>query len=365
MEKKLLKQLFNEQINPAFNTDPLFTFSSINNDRVNIKSRRYLGAKTKLLYFIYHAIKDKLNDIDTFADIFGGTGVVSYMFQQLNKKIIINDILESNFVCYNAWFGNQKVDINKIKLLLDELNNLNPIYPNYVSENFGNKYFSEYNAMKIGLIREKIDTYKVNKREKDILLTSLLYAMDKIANTTGHYDAYIKRNIIDKHLFLQLPDLSANNNGNKIFCEDANQLIRHIKADLVYIDTPYNSRQYSSAYHLVENIITWKKPEVEGVASKMVNRKDKNSLYCSKNAFNAFTDLIENVHAKYILVSFSNMENKGNARSNNKITHNQIIDTLKLKGKVTVFESVHNPYTTGKSKINNHREILYLCVTKK
>nr|WP_307908065.1 DNA adenine methylase [Mycoplasmopsis bovis] len=72
-------------------------FLSINNDRVNIKSRRYLGAKTKLLYFIYHAIKDKLNDIDTFADIFGGTGVVSYMFQQLNKKIIINDILESNF----------------------------------------------------------------------------------------------------------------------------------------------------------------------------------------------------------------------------------------------------------------------------
>lgn len=224
MEKKLLKQLFNEQINPAFNTDPLFTFSSINNDRVNIKSRRYLGAKTKLLYFIYHAIKDKLNDIDTFADIFGGTGVVSYMFQQLNKKIIINDILESNFVCYNAWFGNQKVDINKIKLLLDELNNLNPIYPNYVSENFGNKYFSEYNAMKIGLIREKIDTYKVNKREKDILLTSLLYAMDKIANTTGHYDAYIKRNIIDKHLFLQLPDLSANNNGNKIFAKTQTNL---------------------------------------------------------------------------------------------------------------------------------------------
>ncbi len=46
----------------------------------------------------------------------------------------------------------------------------------------------------------------------------------------------------------------------------------------------------------------------------MVNRKDKNSLYCTKNAFNVFTDLIENVQAKYILVSFSNMENKGNAR---------------------------------------------------
>lgn len=87
-------------------------------------------------------------------------------------------------------------------MLLDELNNLNFIYLNYVFENFGNKYFSEYNVMKIGLIREKINFYKVNKREKDIFFMLLLYVMDKIVNIIGYYDVYIKRNIIDKYLFL-------------------------------------------------------------------------------------------------------------------------------------------------------------------
>lgn len=39
---------------------------------------------------------------------------------------------------------------------------------------------------------------------------------------------------------------------------DANQLVRKVKADIAFIDPPYNSRQYSRFYHILENIVQWK-----------------------------------------------------------------------------------------------------------
>ena len=64
---------------------------------------------------------------------------------------------------------------------------------------------------------------------------------------------------------------------------DSNILANEIKGDVVYIDPPYNSRQYSDAYHLLENLALWNKPEVFGKAKKM-DRSHIKSKYCSKDA---------------------------------------------------------------------------------
>ena len=142
---------------------------------------------------------------------------------------------------------------------------------------------------------------------------------------------------------------------------DANQLVRIISADLVYIDTPYNSRGYESAYHVLENVAEWKKPDVEGVARKAVNRSEKSSDYTKNKAPQAFDDLIQNISARYILVSFNNMAHKGNSRSNAKISNEEILESLKKRGSVEIFSTDFNAFTTGKSKIENHKELLYLC----
>lgn len=118
---------------------------------LKISNRRYLGSKTKILDFIYSVIESEISNINTIADIFAGTGVVSNMFYQLNKKVIVNDILESNYICYNAWFGKQKVNIDKLNIIINELNNLEPIDENYVSLHFANKYFDLYIAKKLVL----------------------------------------------------------------------------------------------------------------------------------------------------------------------------------------------------------------------
>lgn len=327
---------------------------------VNINNRRYLGSKKRLLYFIEDIVKENTKDVYSIADIFGGTGVVADLFRQQGKKIIINDILTSNYTTYQTWFGNETVNKEKIKYWLEYLNQLET-HENYVSENFGDKYFSLENAKKIGSIREKIEEINdLNEREKSFLLTSLIYAMDKVANTVGHYDAYRKKMDMHNSLELKMPDINFNRD-NEIYQKDANELVREIKADLVYIDTPYNSRQYGDAYHLLENIIEWKKPDLSGVAMKMVDRSKTKSHYSTSKAPIAFTDLINNIKAKYILVSYNNMANKGNGRSNAKISNEEIIEILKTKGKVKVFETNFQPYSTGKSSIENHKELLYLC----
>ncbi|MBQ8223482.1 MAG: DNA adenine methylase [Bacteroidales bacterium] len=62
-----------------------------------INSRRYLGNKYKLLPFITRVVNENCHDINTFADLFAGTGAVSSAFT--DKTIITNDILYSNYIC--------------------------------------------------------------------------------------------------------------------------------------------------------------------------------------------------------------------------------------------------------------------------
>ena len=193
------------------------------------------------------------------------------------------------------------------------------------------------------------------------MITSLLYAMDKIAKTCGHYDAYRKGAEFDKELELLVPLAEVHNNpNNRCYNEDANDLIGRINADLVYIDPPYNSRQYCDAYHLLENVARWEKPEVFGVAKKMDRTKLK-SKYCTRSATSAFEELIDDINAKYILLSYNNMAEKGNDRSNAKISDEDILRILGKKGIVKVFSESYKPFTTGKSDISENEERLFLC----
>lgn len=328
-----------------------------------INNRRYLGNKYKLLDFIKGTVERECKGITTVADIFAGTGSVASAFS--DKKLITNDLLYFNHVCHVAWFGAEKYDEEKIENLICYYNAVNPQEENYMSLNFADTFFSLEDCRKIGFIREDIETNykenKINTRERAILLTSLLYAMDKIANTCGHYDAYIKGASFDRHLELSIPLASnANNENNQCYNEDSNQLVERIEADLVYIDPPYNSRQYCDAYHLLENVAKWEKPEVKGVALKM-DRTALKSDYCTSSATKAFEDLISKITAKYILLSYNNMAEKGNGRSNAKISDDDIMRILSRKGKVKVFSEDYKAFSAGKSNITDNQERLFLC----
>lgn len=334
----------------------------------SINSRRYLGNKFKLLGFIKRIIEENCDEVKIIADLFAGTGAVASGFSS-NKTVVTNDILYCNYICNYAWFSPENFREKLIQNLILEYNEVVVVHSNYMSRNFADTYFSKEDCKKIGFIREDVErkyrTGMINKREWAILVTSLIYAMDRIAKTCGHYDAYRKGECFEEHLKLKTPLVSLNNNyRNCCFNEDVNALISKISADIIYLDPPYNSRQYCDAYHLLENVARWQKPKLFGVAKKM-DRTFLKSAYCTKMATRAFETLVEKAKSRYILLSYSNMNDKGNERSNARIKDEDILRILKKKGAVKIFEQNYKAFSTGKSEILDHKERLFLCICSK
>lgn len=162
-----------------------------------LESRRYIGCKAKLIDWIFGLIEAETEDVETFCDIFAGTGSVSNRAVNLYKHVIINDFLYSNNIIYKAFFAVGDWNEDKIFDLLDAFNNIDvdSIKDNYFSINYGNKYFDMSSAKLIGHIRDVIEDIKSTLTEKEycILIASLIYSMDRIANTLGHFEAYIKK----------------------------------------------------------------------------------------------------------------------------------------------------------------------------
>ena len=333
--------------------------------KFQIQNRRFLGNKYKLLGFIEDIVNEKCNGFDSFCDIFAGTGVVGQRFNERNMKVVSNDLLFSNYFPLKTFLGSTQINLDTLKEKIDFLNDLGDDQDNYFSIHYGNTYFTSENARKIGAIREKIEEFADNEDEKAALITVLLYATDKVANTVGHYDAFRKKLDTVQSIQLLVPDISLeNNSNNEILREDANLLIRKISCDVLYIDPPYNSRQYCDAYHLLENLAIWKKPRVYGKAKKMDRRRLK-SEYCLKTAPKVFDDLIKNANCKHILVSYNNTGESKDGRSNARIKDNEMMNILKSKGEVEIFERDYKAFTTGKSDTDGHTERVFYCkVTK-
>lgn len=334
--------------------------------RFNLQNRRFLGNKYKLLGFIEDIVNDKCDGFRVFCDIFAGTGVVGSRFNEKQIKIIANDFLESNYIPLKTFLGIMEIDFRVIEKKIEFLNNLETDSDNYFSKHFGNTFFTLENARKIGVIREKIEELADNEDEKTMLITSLLYAVDKVANTVGHYDAYRKKLDTIRPVQLLVPNFEPEDNeNNEIYREDANRLIKKIRCDVLYIDPPYNSRQYSDAYHLLENLTTWKKPPVYGKAKKM-ERTHIKSDYCLKSAPKAFADLILNADCQHILVSYNNTGQSKDGRSNACIRDEQMVNILETRGNVEIFERDYKAFTTGKSDTGGHTERIFYCqVTRK
>ncbi|MBU2236184.1 DNA adenine methylase, partial [Patescibacteria group bacterium] len=305
------------------------------NSLFNIESRRYTGSKAKLTDWIISLMK-KYCKGDVFVDIFSGTGIITAatIKEKMFKSIIINDFLYSNYIIYDAFFSTRIINDKKLERIIAKYNSidLKSIKPNYFSKNFGGKYFHKNTAKHIGYIRDDIEKKKksLTKREYNVLLTALIYATDKAANTVGHYDAYIKHKPKDKRIVMKmLAQLPFKN--IKIYKEDANILAKKLKADVVYIDPPYNSRQYSRFYHLLETLVKWDMPILYGTALKPAT--ENSSDYCTVRAPQVFENLIRSINSKYIVVSYNNTYKSKSSSSKNKISLDEIEGILNNKGK--------------------------------
>ena len=319
-----------------------------------IGNRRYIGSKKALLPWIVGNIPERhLNG--TFFDAFAGTGIVSSAVAGKFQAIILNDLLYSNQSIYRGFFGTENFDLDKLSPLIQIANNENP-GENYFGNSFGGKYFTHNDANLIGELRSQIDVLFPDEsdRHRHIAIASLLYSADRSAITVGHYEAYLKTGINRPFSFdLIAPSIV----DAKVFREDANSLAKKIKSDVVYLDPPYNSRQYSRFYHVLETLTKWDEPELFGVALKP--KPENLSDYSRSGACDSLADLVANLESKFILISYNNTYNSKSSSSQNKITLDQIEEIARLKGKTNILEKPHKHFNSGKTSFADHREYLF------
>lgn len=279
----------------------------------------YIGSKLKLCqHFLPETIKSVCGiDLSQkiFCDIFAGTGIVGRTFKTSVKKVISNDIEYYSYILNKNYIENH-CPLENAENLVSELNELSLcedgfIYKNYcLGGNGERQYFSDENGKKIDSIRIKIEewknTGKINKNMYYFLLASLLESADKVANTASVYGAYLKnlKKSAQKQMILESADFELNDNEHEVFKSDANELITRISGDILYLDPPYNSRQYGANYHILNTIAEYKPFVPKG---KTGLREYNRSKYCSVSSVKEeFESLIKNANFKYIFLSYNN-----------------------------------------------------------
>lgn len=335
--------------------------NSIEERRFSLESRRYIGCKTKLVDWIFGLIDEHTHEIHSFCDIFAGTGVVAHRALQRYERVVVNDFLHSNNVMYRAFFAPDDWNEEKVQDIINMFNSVEPnrIRENYFSKNFGGKYFYHDTAKKVGYIRERLKNMRGELTDKEyaVLMASLIYSIDRHANTMGHFDAYHKKAPV-AHQFVMRMIEAESFGGVEIHQEDANRLARNINVDLTYLDPPYNSRQYSRFYHVYENLVQWKKPQLYGTALKP--KEENMSEYCRNAAFSAFTDLVSHIKSRYLVVSYNNTYHSKSTSSENKIKLEQLEEVLSKCGRTQVFNHEFKAFNSGKTEFDDHREYLFI-----
>lgn len=323
---------------------------------------RYIGGKSQMTKNIMDVVHLYTQNVRTVTDIFAGSGIVSRTFKEEGYSVTANDLLYFSYALNRGMLCNNRTT-RRIREILSYLNNVsvkdaNPDDPvNFIAYNYSpnehssRMYFQRENALKIDLIRQEIETLRdqVTENEYFYLLASLLSAVPYVANITGTFAAYLKYWDIRTYKPLTLEELPIipSREHCLVYNMPANELARHIHSDLVYLDPPYNAREYLPNYHILETVARYDRPVVKGVTGIRAEN-DRKSDFCRKNrVYQAFDNLLQNLNCRYIVISYNN---------EGLLSTEELATIVQAHGVADTFHLFEYPYRRYKNKIPNNTE---------
>ena len=352
---------------------------------------RYIGNKESIIEKIFEILQNNGVGGKSFFDFFSGTANVGKFFKSKGYQVCSSDILYLSYCLQKAYIeNNTEPSFEKLFSVLPKINSGNLfssplenvveylnsldgvegfIYKNYTPE--GSKdlekprmYFIAENGKKIDAIRLKIEIWKsenlLTESEYFILLSCLIETIGFYSNIAGVYAAFHKtwdaRAL--KPFTLRTIQFFDNQKKNIVYNADSMELLDKINVDILYLDPPYNERQYAPNYHVLETIAKYDEPKINGVTG-MRDYENQKSRFC--NASTALEDL--NKIAKFATCKFLVMS----YNSEGIMPSEKIIATLEKYGVVKLEQFEYARFKSNNNGLSKTKKTVFeqLYILKK
>jgi adenine-specific DNA-methyltransferase len=349
---------------------------------------RFIGNKENIIDKIYQVMLSRGVSGKSLFDFFSGTSNVGQYFKNLGYSIYSSDLMYFSFVLQKAYIENNeeplftkllvcykleksKLFCSNLDLVINHLNSIEPIqgfiYNNYTPEgtaelDIPRMYFSSFNGAKIDAIRLTIEQWQneglITSNEYYILIACLIETVPFYANISGVYAAFHKKwdpRAIKKMVLRTI--VTKQGIGNyEVFNVDSVSILDTIKADVFYLDPPYNHRQYAPNYHLLETIAKYDYPTIKGVAGLREYQSQKSKFCTNSSAILELDKIAKDGNFKFLVMSYN---------SEGVMSNSDIISTLSKYGKVSFdmfeyprYKSNNNGESKSKKYIQEHLYIL-------
>lgn len=364
----------------------------------------YIGNKRTLLPFLSDVFDTfSLGNNTVFTDPFSGSGSVSRLGKMRGFEVHSNDWEYYSYVINSCYIGinkNDTYDLFKdkggIETVFKEFESLSNSFTPYISKYYAPKdtesadymterlFYTRENALFIDRARTLIEYMypennidHIQRKEKSILLASLLYEVSTHANTSGVFKACHKgfgghgKDALGRILApmkMEIPNFVDNGLNNTVSRMDALEFVRGKTTDICYLDPPYNMHQYGSNYFMLNTVALWDRPEVNqnrGIDGRFMEKagirkdwKNTKSPYCYKSqATGSFKNLMESIDSRYIILSYN---------TEGIIPFNELFDIMENHGKVNLHIKDYTVYRGGKQSLTrkNHNMELLLVVDR-
>jgi adenine-specific DNA-methyltransferase len=294
---------------------------------------RYIGNKTRLLDFIRRVVRGRGIAAGRAVDPFSGTASVARALKRWGFAVAASDIMEYGHVFARAYVaavarprfpgiaaeagGDSLHDVLRY---LDAL----PPQPHFIHEHYspaggagsrhGRMYFTPQNAARIDVIRDRVEAWHtaalIDDDGRYALLAALIEAADRVANTTGVYAAFVKTwqpNAV-RPLHLRTEPHIPGNGCTAARMDAAAAVSAAGEFDLLYLDPPYNARQYAGYYHIPELVARgWHNGHVatRGKTGLIEDSELRSEWSSRRRCEAAFESLIAGARCRHIVMSYS------------------------------------------------------------
>ena len=343
---------------------------------------RFIGCKALLLDNIKSVIDENAPDAKSFCDIFSGTATVARYFKQW-YEVTSNDLLYFSYVLQRGTVAVDCLPTYEILqentgisdpvayfngLSLEQMERLPPerrFFQNTYAPIGGRMYINDENALRIDFARNITEDWRkvgfLSDNEYYYLVACIVEGIPFVSNISGTYGAFHKeweRRSYKKYELLRLP-ICTNGKNNTCFNGNGADVLKEISGDILYIDPPYNERQYLPNYHVLETAAKYDFPEVRGITAQRAYENNK-SDFCSKaKVVGAFEELIANARFNHIILSYS---------TDGLMSVEEIERTMKKYGDPNSFKIYWIPYRRYKSRSTETKEEklkeMLVCIRK-